>query len=407
MKIWFTEIGEPLPLEKDVRLHRYGLFTQALARKGHEITWWTSTFSHSTKIQLFEKDTDVLSDGVRLKLLKGPGYPKNISLARFKHQAHFAKRFYDLAQQAEKPDLIVTPIPTLEVAEMAVRLAKKSGIPVVADVRDEWPEEFVDLAPKPLRPLARLALHSYFEKMKFIAREASGIIGVSRRQLDYGLKYAGRELRPSDVVLPLGYSIKTVSGDKLQDAETWWLSQGVDPSRFVICCFATLGSGGHFDWETVFKGADLLGEKIQLVICGDGDGLARLKSQTKNRPNVILPGWMDFPKIASLMEMSAAGIAPYSSGTRMSLPNKPWEYMAGKLPVLSSIEGEFEEILERFNCGINYKAGSVDAFVQAVKRLIENPSLRQTMGENARRSLEEHYTTESITEKLEDYLLQF
>lgn len=49
MKLWFTEIGEPLPNEKDVRLHRYGMLTKALAALGHDVVWWTSSFSHAVK----------------------------------------------------------------------------------------------------------------------------------------------------------------------------------------------------------------------------------------------------------------------------------------------------------------------------------------------------------------------
>jgi hypothetical protein len=31
MRLLFTEIGEPLPMEADVRLHHYGVLTRALA----------------------------------------------------------------------------------------------------------------------------------------------------------------------------------------------------------------------------------------------------------------------------------------------------------------------------------------------------------------------------------------
>jgi hypothetical protein len=45
MKVWIVEIGEPLPVEHDVRLLRYGLLTKELAKYGHEVVWWTSSFS--------------------------------------------------------------------------------------------------------------------------------------------------------------------------------------------------------------------------------------------------------------------------------------------------------------------------------------------------------------------------
>ena len=37
MKVWILEIGEPLPLEKDVRLLRYGQFSKWLAKQGDDV----------------------------------------------------------------------------------------------------------------------------------------------------------------------------------------------------------------------------------------------------------------------------------------------------------------------------------------------------------------------------------
>ena len=54
MKISIVEIGEPLPLEENVRLLRYGNFCRYLASKGHEVTWWTSSFSHMPKKHLVD-----------------------------------------------------------------------------------------------------------------------------------------------------------------------------------------------------------------------------------------------------------------------------------------------------------------------------------------------------------------
>ena len=131
MRIWFTEIGEPLPVENNVRLHRYGMLTRALASYGHEVVWWTSSFSHAPKKHVFKEDREILIDGVILRILKGPGYRKNVSYQRVKHQKHFAEKFYRLSKNHEFPDLIISPVPTLEVAEAAVSLGNENNIPVL------------------------------------------------------------------------------------------------------------------------------------------------------------------------------------------------------------------------------------------------------------------------------------
>ena len=50
MKIWLTEIGEPLPIDAGARLMRCGLLAQTLASRDHDVTWWASTFDHARKL---------------------------------------------------------------------------------------------------------------------------------------------------------------------------------------------------------------------------------------------------------------------------------------------------------------------------------------------------------------------
>ena len=83
MKIWLITIGEPLPLQEKQRLLRTGLLTNHLLDLGHDITWWSSTFDHIRKQHIVERTQQKqLSNKLKLILLKGNGYNKNISLAR-------------------------------------------------------------------------------------------------------------------------------------------------------------------------------------------------------------------------------------------------------------------------------------------------------------------------------------
>lgn len=405
MKLWFTEIGEPLPFETDMRLHRYGMLTQALAAMGHDVTWWTSTFSHAAKRHVFGGDRDETFNGVRIRLLHGPGYRKNVSFARIRHQKHFAARFIAAAEREPSPHLLVAPIPTLEAAEMAMRFAKARGVPIVTDIRDEWPEEFVDLAPKPLRWMARLALTGAFRRLEYVCRSADGIIGMSRRQLDYGLRYSGRQEGPNDGVFPHGYSTQPVDPVKVREARGWWSGQGVREGAFVACFFGTIGR--FFALDAVIEAARALERRnldFQFVLCGEGSNLGKYRRQAAGLRSVIFPGWVGAPQIAALMELSAVGLAPYDSGTRMSLPNKPFEYFAGGLPVVSSIEGELTGVLAEHDCGVTYQARSPEALVSALTALYADRSRARDMGRNGRRLLDREYATEIIFEKLNGHL---
>ena len=273
MKIWFTEIGEPLPIEDNVRLLRYGILTKALSLQGHEVVWWTSSFSHAVKKNVYHEDGDLLIDGVTLRLIKGPGYRRNVSLQRVFHQKHFARAFLDKAVKYPLPDIIITPVPTLETAAAVVRFARTHHVPVLVDIRDEWPDEFVNMAPGSLRWLMKLLLYGLFKRMSFICWNATGIIAMSHRQLQYGLAFAKRSPGNQDGVFPHGYTTQKLDERKLTEAKHWWKKQGVAEGVFVCCFFGTIGR--FFNLETVIKAAGILSRefKIQFVLCGDGSSL--------------------------------------------------------------------------------------------------------------------------------------
>jgi glycosyltransferase involved in cell wall biosynthesis len=406
MKIWFTEIGEPLPIEEDVRLHRYGMLTKMLSSRGHDVVWWTSSFSHAPKKHVVNDDSDLTVDGVNLRILKGLGYEKNISLQRIRHQKHFSESFYHRAKKQPLPDIIISPVPTIETAEMAVRFSRKFRVPILIDIRDEWPDEFVDLAPKPLRSIAKLFLYPYFEKMRRICMEATGIIAVSGSFLNYGLCFANRLKGENDGVFPLGYTDEPIGQEKILEARKFWKGNGVDENAFVCCFFGTIGK--FFDLGTVILVAEILSREfpIQFVLCGEGTSLNHYKQLAAGTDSVFFPGWMDAPKIAALMEISSVGLAPYAKNTRMSLPNKPFEYFAGGLPVVSSIQGEMKHILADNDCGRTYEADSVEQLCHALRELRTDDTLSRDMGKRARQLFEQEFSIERIAKKMEEHLVK-
>ncbi|MDZ4662449.1 MAG: glycosyltransferase family 4 protein [Pseudomonadota bacterium] len=396
MKIWVLEIGEPLPLEKDVRLHRYGQFTKYLAAKGHDVTWWTSSFSHTPKTHVVESDQDIGLDGVNIKFLFGSGYKKNVSMARIRHNRRFAKSFYEKTSSCPKPDLIIAPIPIIEAAERAVRYGKEKGVPVLVDIRDYWPDELVDLAPKVLRPLARVMLSRAFSSMKYVCLNANGIMGVSQSYVDYGLKFAQRSQNLNDLLFPLGYSQKKYTDPEMLQGRIWRKELNLNMHAFKICFFGTIGR--FFDLETVIKAARILEKEFSVlfILGGDGSNLAKYKKMAAGSKSVLFTGWLNGPQISAIMEISHAGLAPYKHDAKMSLPNKPFEYMAGGLPIISSIQGELKAWLTKFNCGITYRANSVEELCQAIRMLKRQEAVRNMMSKNARNLLEEHFSTEKV-----------
>lgn len=404
MDIWFIEIGEPLPIEKDARLLRYGMLTRELASMGHRVVWWTSSFSHATKKQVCNGDQEIQINGVTLRIISGQGYTHNISYRRIRHQQDFAEKFAQISTKSRLPQILISPIPTIETSQTAVQLAIKNHVPILIDIRDEWPDELVNLAPRQLRWLVSLFLKKAYRRMHYICHNATGIIGTSQRQLEYGLSFAGREKDQNDGVVPHGYLSQKLPEEKIADATRWWKEKGVKEDALVCCFFGTIGK--FFDLETVIKAAEILSKefRIQIVLCGTGSGFKKYQKMAASVESVYFPGWVGASKIAGLMRLSHVGLAPYAASQSMSLPNKPIEYFSGGLPVVASIQGELKDIIYHFNCGVIYEPFSVDGLCAALRQLQQDKTLRSEMGKRARQLFDDQFSIEHIANKFEEHL---
>jgi hypothetical protein len=78
-------------------------------------------------------------------------------------------------------------------------------VPVIIDVRDLWPDIFVDVVPFGLRTLMKIALYPLRKSARYVFNNCSGIVGISPGYLMWALGYANRPRRALDVVFPLGY----------------------------------------------------------------------------------------------------------------------------------------------------------------------------------------------------------
>lgn len=400
MKIWFVEIGEPLPLEKNVRPHRYGNFCRYLASRGHEVTWFASNFSHMPKKYFSEKTECIDINGYKLWLIESKGYKHNVSLSRILHNKKFAKDFYNLAKKQEPPDIIISPIPTIENSTACLLLAKQWGIPVVADIRDEWPDELVNLLPTQFRFLGRFVLGTSFRKMKKFCQHADGIMGVTKRQRDYGLKFAGRNAMKMDYVFPLGYPDILISDSELANAKEK-VKFPFNNYKMNVCFFGTLGR--YFEFDSLYAVAKKMTD-VGFVIAGDGDNKQELLKKIKILPNVYLPGWVNSPEIKYITQQCQVGLAPYIGSDAFSMPNKIFEYMSNRLAICTTIKGELGELLSKEKIGFNFSAHDSGSLFSALNIWLNNPKQLEEAQNNSRRIFELQFSHEVVFKNAEEYL---
>lgn len=414
MKVWLLSIGEPLPCDgKGDRLWRSGLLASALMQKGHEVTWWTSTFHHKEKRQRATEDRSwVFRDRCEVRMLHARGYRKNISVGRFLNHRELAQKFRRAARQSATPDLIFCCLPTLDFCTAAVDYGRDFDVPVVLDVRDLWPDIFADIVPAALNPLAHFALLPLQKKAHDACARADALTGITNDFVDWGVAKACRTRNELDRAFPMGYADVAPNTEEIAKAKSFWRQHGVDEANgeFILCFFGTLNR--HFEHDTVMQAAAKLAESgkrpIRFVICGDGPTAPLWSNLSKSLSNVILPGWVNAAQIWTLMRMSGAALAPYASthDFMRSLPNKSIEYLSAGLPVLSSLQGTLAKLLLQDQCGLTYGNNQAGELVGIAIRLYDDPSLRKAMSENADRLYRKQFVAEAVYSDMADHLLQ-
>ena len=413
LKVWIVTIGEPVPVHPNCRdrLHRSGSLARYLAGHGHSTTWWTSTFDHFRKQHWFAADQQLVTEqGLVIELLNGGGYRSNISWARWSDHRHIASKFARRAREAEKPDIVLTSLPTLELCAESVRLGRECSVPVVLDMRDMWPDLFVEAAPRPLQSLARMVLDPMFRQAAKSCSEATAITGITDAFVDWGLRRGNRERTAWDRSFPFGYSAQPPTPAALEGAETFWDERGITRQKtpWVACFFGTFGR--QLDIRTVILAARECHRRnvpIHFVLCGNGDHWENFRRLAQGLPNVTLPGWVDAAAIHVLMRRSQVGLDPLPNIENFlaNINNKAVEYFSAGLPVLSSPDtGVLARLLAAEGAGLSHAHGDVSELCRLLTRLYENPNLVADMRRQSQQLFNSRFESERVHREMADYL---
>lgn len=406
MKVWIVSVGEPLPSDGEfVRLRRMGnLATHLSKNSSNSVEWFSASFDHYKKVQRVQKNTDInISDNYILHLLRVNGYKRNISPARVLHHYVTANKIYrKMEKHVEKPDVIIASMEPLEVADSAVKFAKKHNIPVIIDVRDLWPEIYYEVIPKKLHCLLDIYVNSCKRVLKRIMKGASGIVGLSEAFLEYGLKYAGRDRKNQDRVIPIAYPNYDYSKyrgkfELIKD------SYGIKEGDFLVSFLGNFGN--QFQFEEIIEAAKLLSEyeNIKFVLCGVGVQMEKIKMLATK--NIIFTGWIEKEEIMSITANSSIGIAPYidSMNYRMNTPNKFGEYLSASLPIIISVSGVMEDLLNKNSCGKKYSCGKELADI--ILEYYNNSDKLKSQSVNARELYENMFNGDNVNQVFENYLI--
>lgn len=340
MHVWIQNPFDNLPLE-GYRKQRYWLMAEAFARAGHDVVLWSSDFSHATKRRRAVKDEGQRRN-FRLVLLPTRPYFRNVSVQRVLSHRAYAREWLKeglLLGSTQRPDIIISSIPTISAAETALMLGRHLDAKVVIDVMDAWPETFERLLPASLRSLAHAVVAPLRRRARRVYRAADLVTGVCDRyrdltaRADYYRAYHGVEIHTS--------------------------SPSSSSSSSSLRLVYAGGVGRTYDLQTVLA-AVAANSDFTLDIAGKWCGGIQERVKTH--------GYLGQAELRDLLEGCDVGIVPMKDDSWVGLPYKLCDYAMAGLSIVSSLEGETASLLTKYRCGTTYRPGDAQSLAAAVRR---------------------------------------
>ncbi len=297
-------------------------------------------------------------------------------------------------------DVLYATSPPLFVGAAALALSLLRRIPMVFEVRDLWPESAVALGelanPRWIRWATWLEERCYHHARRIVVVTH----GIRHRLIERSV--------PADrlVLIPNGANTDLFSA---QPAEGQARRQELGLDRhFVVIYAGILGIAQGL--ETVLHAAQLLQDNpsIRFLLIGDGpckSELLRIKEEWKlsnvtmldAQPRVAIPAYLSAADIA-LVPLRRVDIF------QGAVPSKLFDAWACACPVLLSIGGEAQQIVERAQGGVFVPPESPAELAEAIRALAADRARCRKYGLNGRRFVEQHYSRQAQARMLVELL---
>lgn len=412
MRFWIIQAQENPPQLRaslNRRLWRSNTLSEELADRGHTVIRWRSTFSHQQKKQLRTESSTECLENYHHQYIKANSYRSHVGLSRIISHRALAVNFKRIATSYKhSPDLIHVANAPLELCTSAVSFATSRDIPVIIDIRDLWPDSYLDLLPNIIKksPLIYdLLLYCLRSSSYRTFQQASGITALTSSYLNWGLNLASRKSTTYDAVFPMSYP--TPQQLPVHTLDLFRSKYSLTRDHIVGCYVGNLGS--QSDFETLVKAAELLhhrSSRYRLIIAGSGPRATSLHDRVLHLPNVCFAGWLEGDELNSLLQISSIGHIAYnpSQNFLLNVPNKFPEYLSHRLAIACGIDGEMGSLVTKHSCGFVYNHRDHGALASSIEHLISHPEMLQAFSSNSKRLHANLFSASAIFPRFADHL---
>jgi glycosyltransferase involved in cell wall biosynthesis len=285
-------------------------------------------------------------------------------------------------------DVVLASSPTLFSAASAWYMARLRRVPFVLEVRDLWPEAFVEIGVMRegpvVRTLTRLA--------RFLYRRAARVVVVTEAFAD---RLAAQGI-PRGKLAVISNGADTDLFSPAVDGAAARVALGLD-GGFVV---AYVGSHGLSHGLGAVLEAAARQPDVTYLLVGDGADRDHLVAERDRR------GLGNVRMIPSVPKVDVPGLYAAADVCLVPLrdipifetfvPSKLFEALAAGRPVVGAVRGEALAILERSGGALIAEPEDGSSIAAAVDRLRADPKLRAELGRRGRAFVEQHFDRNAL-----------
>lgn len=309
---------------------------------------------------------------------------------------------------ARKYEIDVLHVHDLPNVGTGIRVGKKLGIPVVADLHENHPAAVRAWIGRP-RPSQLISTnqtiwHSYQSRCVYRADKVITVIEEGRDvMLGYGIDPYKVYVVPNYV--DLGYleayagSLEPVTGYE---------------GRFVVSYIGFVGPDRGVDIAVkAMSKVSQYAPDVLLLVVGDAGDHPTYFQQVKQmvdpmgiQRSVELTGWQPFEKIPGYVAATAVGLVPHQRNPHRdnTIPNKLFDYMGFGKPVIVSDCPPLKRIVDESESGLVFRADDPEELAECILTLYNDNALATRLGRNGESAVRTKYNwTEAEAELLRLY----
>ena len=376
--------------------YRHYYLAKNLIKQGYTVTLVSGSYSHlfSSSPQVTKSVFREKIDGIEYLWIKVPEYKSSKSIGRIWNMLYFAWKLHFLKDI--EPSHIIVSSPSLFPVKVGAKLAKKFHTKFLFEVRDIWPQTLVELSSlSSSHPLIKLM--EYYEK--FAYKKADKVISLlpnaKEHFEDHGM--------PADKFVYLPNGIETE--EKKSIPLSLEMKEKIPKDKFIIGYSGTIGIANNLDY--MIDVAEMLkdNDEIHFMLLGNGGEKKRLQQRVQKLAlkNVTFLDTVPKESVDSfLQEIDVAFISllPEKLFKFGVSPNKVFDYMYAKKPILWAIEAG-NNLVEDAQCGISVPLNDVILLKKSILKLkgLQNETLKE-LGQNGYTFVQKYHSYAMLAKKL-------